>query len=399
MALAELRFPYTGSPLYITDTYVIYANGAEPQANGFTEKDVTVGGISVPADAVVQSAYWALSFNSQTNNGTVRTDKAAGVSCEVSDGKLEYPASYATGQTSKTVNIGYSSRGTAGASKGTYQDRLSITSLEFVVVVKDDKQPCTPPTSATLLEKEVEPYKFTYLMWSGATGGGENNTIAGYQIQYKEDGSDEWITVATTGSDGDGANVRAGEAGTVRTFRIRTIGSAGGAYNSSWYVLSDTLTAIREVAPDTTAVAAPEDATLSTTAVDDGTDTVQISWTKPADGQNNPVAGYQIQAADAASDGVWSEWFDLSERTALNANVAVPAAGYYRKFRIRTMGQAGVSYYSGWYMIPGTVYHKVSSSDVPDAPADPDNSDTPMTVTSHENMPPYRAYYVWRRVK
>lgn len=69
-------------------------------------------------------------------------------------------------------------------------------------------------------------------------------------------------------------------------------------------------------------------------------------------GVNNAITGYEIQCQDSADGANWVAWagYTTVYTTAgsFSLSVAPPERGYYRRFRARTLGSAGASYYSGW---------------------------------------------------
>ena len=85
-----------------------------------------------------------------------------------------------------------------------------------------------------------------------------------------------------------------------------------------------------------------------------------LSWSGASGGTNNAVTGFEVQYSDSANNADWGSWTALSTVSSSSGSgslsVAPPAArGSYRRFRVRTQGSAGSSYYSGW---------KVSSNSV-----------------------------------
>lgn len=78
---------------------------------------------------------------------------------------------------------------------------------------------------------------------------------------------------------------------------------------------------------------------------------VTLSWEGATGGISNDITGYEIQYA-TSKDGIsWSDWLEL-EWTALSGTSTVDLPGIARgehiKYRIRTQGSAGSSYYSDW---------------------------------------------------
>ncbi len=77
-----------------------------------------------------------------------------------------------------------------------------------------------------------------------------------------------------------------------------------------------------------------------------------LSASGAAGGSANAITGYEIQYAeyDGTSYGAWTALKTVSTTgTSLSTTVTLPSVrGYSRKYRLRTLGAAGSSYYSGW---------------------------------------------------
>lgn len=91
-------------------------------------------------------------------------------------------------------------------------------------------------------------------------------------------------------------------------------------------------------------------------------DAVTLSWGAGSAGTNNSVTGYDVQYQDSADGKTWpSSWTTASGSpvTAAKLSVSPPATvGYYRRFRVRTRGSAGESYFSGWVTSTNTLRRK-----------------------------------------
>lgn len=76
-----------------------------------------------------------------------------------------------------------------------------------------------------------------------------------------------------------------------------------------------------------------------------------LSWNGAKDGTNNAISGYFIQYADSHDDKTWSEWAELKSVGVVDSTeVAMPADGKYRKYKVWTLGTAG----NGWRSAEGT---------------------------------------------
>lgn len=78
-----------------------------------------------------------------------------------------------------------------------------------------------------------------------------------------------------------------------------------------------------------------------------------LSASGASGGSANAITGYEIQYAESANGTTYGEWTALKTVSttgkSLSTSVALPSVrAYSRKYRIRTRGAAGSSYYSGW---------------------------------------------------
>lgn len=106
-------------------------------------------------------------------------------------------------------------------------------------------------------------------------------------------------------------------------------------------------------------VGAPESPMLATTV---SRTAVELSWGAGGAGTNNSVTGYDVQYQDSADGATWpGSWTTASGSpvTGTKMNVSPPGTvGYYRRFRVRTRGSAGESYYSDWVTSTNTLRRK-----------------------------------------
>ena len=83
------------------------------------------------------------------------------------------------------------------------------------------------------------------------------------------------------------------------------------------------------------------------------TGNVTLSWSGAKAGTGNAITGYEVQRAESSNGSTWGSWTTLqtvsTTATSGSLSVAPPStAGNYYKYRVRTRGAAGSSYYSGW---------------------------------------------------
>lgn len=80
-------------------------------------------------------------------------------------------------------------------------------------------------------------------------------------------------------------------------------------------------------------------------------DNVTLSWSGAGGGANNSISSYFIQHSISSDNSSWSGWIDtttISTNSSSGSNQFTPSIsrGSYIKYRIRTQGTAGGSYYS-----------------------------------------------------
>ena len=214
---------------------------------------------------------------------------------------------------------------------------------------------CTAPTTFTVTPNDFE--TSVTLSWSGASGG-SYNSISSYYIQYRTSSDNStwlgWVNLETINStETSGSKTidmsSAVSRGIYVQFRIQAQGSAGSSYYSSYKESNS----IRR--KPYTVCTAPTTFTL--TAEADGTfeDGIVLSWSGASGGTNNSINGYEIQYVISSDNFTWGSWTSFTAYSTTNPNGGyvvlfssyVPR-GYYVKFRIRTQGTAGSSYYSDY---------------------------------------------------
>lgn len=99
-----------------------------------------------------------------------------------------------------------------------------------------------------------------------------------------------------------------------------------------------------------------------------GEGSVVLQWSGAGAGVQNTITGYEIQCADSADSATYGDWFACASVASTSAagSASVPVngtRGAWRKYRIRTMGSAGSSWYSEW-----KVSSAVRTNILPNAP-------------------------------
>ncbi|MDD4510666.1 MAG: hypothetical protein PHY23_07180, partial [Oscillospiraceae bacterium] len=106
-----------------------------------------------------------------------------------------------------------------------------------------------------------------------------------------------------------------------------------------------------------TACGAPTACSVSATLAEGN---VTLSWSGASNGAGNAITSYEIQYSDSPDNSAWGAWTALTtvstSVTSGIVSVSPPASrGNYRRFRIRTRGAAGASFYSDWMVSVNSV--------------------------------------------
>lgn len=225
-------------------------------------------------------------------------------------------------------------------SETTVNGLLDLVEIEYVTHTA-----CGAPTTCKLGATTSTGSNVT-LSWSGAKAG-TDNAIKSYLVQRAEssDGSTwgSWETlqtVTTTATSGSLSVAPPTTAGNYYKYRVRTQGEAGSSYYSGYKESTNTLRR------NWTACGAPTTCKVSSALA---TSNVTLSWSGATAGYGNAITKYEIQRCESTNGSTWGSWTALTTTTATSLSVAPPTtAGNYYKYRVRTQGTAGSSYYSGW---------------------------------------------------
>lgn len=239
--------------------------------------------------------------------------------------------------------------------------------LSTNVVLSRTPTKITGPTQITLDATTTNPGVATTLRWSGLAAG-VINAIQTHVVQYADsDDLSAWSSWSSVGSVTSAATAESISVtspttnGRYRKFRVQGQGAAGATYYSDWVESSVMLqaTPITQVGAPTNAYVSPTNAETSST----------LFFSGATQGVYNTVSGYGYQYADSADGVTYGAW--SSETTVATPDLSgsfsvnVPSTrGHYRKFRIRTRGDAGSQYYSNWYNL-STVLRKNTAPTAP----------------------------------
>ena len=235
-------------------------------------------------------------------------------------------------------------RGTAGAS---YYSGWKV-STNSVRRNTAPKAPTTAVASPAAYSDET-----ITLTWSGASGG--TSPVKGYQIARR---------ASTDNSTWSAWNV----------LTTLTLAASGGSYNPNvsrvpgtytqfgiWTIDTFDVYSVEKISNsifcDITACGAPTVCTVSATLSEGN---VTLSWSGASGGAGNAITSYEIQYSDSTDNSDWGDWIALTtvstSATSSILSVSPPSTrGNYRRFRIRTRGAAGESFYSDWTVSSNTV--------------------------------------------
>ena len=235
-------------------------------------------------------------------------------------------------------------RGTAGAS---YYSGWKVSTNS----VRRNTAP-SPATSAVASPAAYSNETIT-LTWSGASGG--TSPVKGYQIASRTSlDNNTWsawnvLVILTLSASGGSYNPAVSSTpGTYTQFGIWTIDT---------FDVYSVEKISNSIYCDVTACGAPTVCSVSA-ALAEGN--VTLSWSGAANGAGNAITSYEIQYSDSPDNSSWGDWTALTTVSTSATNgilsVSPPATrGNYRRFRIRTRGAAGESFYSDWMVSSNTV--------------------------------------------
>lgn len=235
-------------------------------------------------------------------------------------------------------------RGTAGAS---YYSGWKV-STNSVRRNTAPKAPTTAVASPAAYSDET-----ITLTWSGASGG--TSPVKGYQIARRTSSDNStwsaWnvLTTLTLAASGGSYNPNVSRVpGTYTQFGIWTIDT---------FDVYSVEKISNSIFCDITACGAPTVCTVSGTLSEGN---VTLSWSGASGGAGNAITSYEIQYSDSTDNSDWGDWIALTtvstSATSSILSVSPPSTrGNYRRFRIRTRGAAGESFYSDWTVSSNTV--------------------------------------------
>lgn len=213
-------------------------------------------------------------------------------------------------------------------------DALNVYSAETISgSIQCNITACGAPTVFSLNNTIAE--GSLTLSWSGASGGA-GNPIASYEIQYSESSDNtswgSWYALTTstsTSSSGALAVAPPSTRGYYRRFQIRTRGTAGSVYYSSWKISSNTVR--KNILP-----LPPTAFTVSPAVYVEPQ--VFLNWSGAVQG-TSAIKNYVIQQSTSTNGSSWGSWETVTTvATSLTygSYTATPSnvAGMYTRYRI-----------------------------------------------------------------
>lgn len=236
-----------------------------------------------------------------------------------------------TGGTTQGVRFRVVSDGRLSLTSGVI-DNSSYTVLSSPLLITACGAPTSCSVSPTVGEGNVT------LSWSGASAG-TNNGITGYEIQYSDSTNNStwgsWTaltTVSSTAASGSVSVSPPATRGNYRRFQVRTQGSAGASYYSSWKISDNSVRKNTPPQPATTLTASPAVYSI---------EPVSITWSG-ASGGTSPIKGYMIASQTSTDNVTWSAWnvlenFNLSASSGSRTVAATDVPGTYTRYGLWTI--------------------------------------------------------------
>jgi hypothetical protein len=110
-----------------------------------------------------------------------------------------------------------------------------------------------------------------------------------------------------------------------------------------------------------------------------------VSWSGASGGTGNVITGYIVEYSDSTDGIAWSSWVAFTTITSTSSSGSFSVApslsrGSYCRFRIRTMGSAGETYYSDWAVSPSAMKNTIPSPPTTFAASPASYFDTQVTL-------------------
>ena len=196
-----------------------------------------------------------------------------------------------------------------------------------------------PPSSVYLSNASAKRNEARNLYFTGQADG-TANSITGYKLSRSDNGA-AWDDAFADAANGMIVYAHP-EYGKYYKYRIICLAPYGNSVPS-------TATATLTV-PTPTVCGAPTSASLDGSVFETNP---TLTFSGASGGTINEITAYEIEYAESTNNSAWGAWtaLEVYARTATSGTRAVEISstrGNYRKYRIRTRGTEGATYYSAW---------------------------------------------------
>ena len=387
---------------YVTSPALLYSACTKPttftaSSNNF-ESSVTLSWSGASAGTNNSITGYLIHYRTSSNNSTwgdwIRLEDNAISSTSTSGSYTKNMSSLV----SRGYYVQFRIRTLGSAGSDYYSDYKESSSIR-----RNPYTSCTSPTTFTVSANDFD--TSVTITWSDATAG-TNNAINGYLIRYNVstayNSTSAWVgwkdlkTIATTKTSGSVTIDLSSlvQRGYYVQFAIKTQGTAGSSYDSSYIYANSTTSAnaTKFRRNPYTQCTPPTNVTITSEADINGTkhndifnSSITIAWSAGGAGENNAIQRYYIQYCTSSDDSIWGDWMALQSSdltpvgtSTTTVNVAsIINRGAYMKIRIRTEGVVVTSDYA--YHSTYVESASIRRNSVP-------NSPTTFTIGSHPTL-------------
>lgn len=208
-------------------------------------------------------------------------------------------------------------------------------------------------SSGTSASYTVSTIDFVEITSANTNGG----STSGYQMQIEINISGSWYAIGyiavssrLSGSYSFSTFVSTASSSVLSMMGKTAISGIRGKVTAGyfWVNQGSTITLMATTKVEVGACTPPTYVAFSQTS---STTSVTLSWYGATAGQNNTLIGHEVQYCDSPNGSSWGSWTYQGQYTlGINDTYIDPpsVSGYYRKCRVRAMGDSGVESYSTW---------------------------------------------------
>lgn len=299
-------------------------------------------------DVVARSDAYTIINGSKAffNAPAIDKETASSYTKQLIDERKIYVKHNSDGKKSVTLSAGY-------PFYGYYSDEyIDVLTVSKTVTLDNIITKCKAPDFFTAYtdNDNLDVFETSVnLDWEAGTSG-IGNTITQYEIQYRVKSNSTWGSFTALGTTSKtncaidmSSKVKRGE---YVQFRIRTQGSAGSSYYSGW---------VGSVVIQRQPYTPCEAPTSFTVTPNPFEDIITFVWSGAKAGTDNTISSYYIQYSTTQDNITWDDWVGLKtvSSTSTSGSYSMDLSskvlrGKNVRFRIRTQGSAGSSFYSGY---------------------------------------------------